>query len=480
MLFDRFGCRLPFEDTLTEGRSRMQTKRFSVLALILLVISSISWANGTKDQAPSAATAAKGFDWKQFSGKTIVVCFPNHVQYNAVMPLIPDFEKLTGIKVEVDQLQYVKMHDKEVLEMSKPQGQGDYDLITIINAWKAELATSNLIQPLDTFFSDKALLPPDYDYEDLIPKYVEGAGSVGGSKIYLGGPGSKLYALPFGTETSMLIYRKDIFDKYNLKVPTTYEELAKTAQFITEKEKANGVYGITMRGQAGHQAAHAWLLHASPLGAKWFNDAWEPLFTSPESLATLKFMKDMQAYGPPGMSSFDQDGEFQSFLQGNAAMYVDASVFAPLARNPEKSKVYDKLGYAMQPKGKVISTEMGGFAIGIPANAKNPKEAFLFMAWLTSKDTAKKIMLNGGAPFRISTLKDPELQAKYPEYKVLADTIPYINPDWRPIIPQFNEIENIFGIAVNQVLTGQKTPEEAMQGIMQPERDLMVKYGYIK
>jgi multiple sugar transport system substrate-binding protein len=161
-------------------------------------------------------------------------------------------------------------------------------------------------------------------------------------------------------------------------------------------------------------------------------------------------------------------------------MYVDASVFAPLARNPDKSKVYDKLGYAMHPKGKVISTEMGGFAIGIPANAKNPKEAFLFMAWLTSKDTAKKIMLNGGAPFRISTLKDPELQAKYPEYKVLAETIPYINPDWRPIIPQFNEIENIFGIAVNQVLTGQKTPEEAMQGIMQPERDLMVKYGYIK
>ena len=212
--------------------------------------------------------------------------------------------------------------------MSKP-GKGDYDLITIINAWKAELANSNLVQPLDPFFADKSLVPPDYDFNDLIPKYVEGAGSVGGSKIYLGGPGSKLYALPFGTETSMLIYRKDIFDKYNLKVPKTYDELAETAKFITEKEKTNGVYGITMRGQAGHQAAHAWLLHAGPMGAKWFDSTWEPLFTGPEVIATLNFMKEMQAYGPPGMSSFDQDGEFQSFLQGNAAMYVDASVFAP-------------------------------------------------------------------------------------------------------------------------------------------------------
>lgn len=460
----------------------MKKKKILSVLLILVIAVAASWANGGKESSAGGANAAseQGFNWKQFSGQTIVVCFPNHVQYNAAMPLIPDFEAMTGIHVEVDQLQYIKMHDKEILEMSKP-GKGDYDLVTIINAWKAELAVSNLIQPLDPLFADKSLVPPDYDFNDLIPKYVEGAGAVGGTKIYLGGPGSKLYALPFGTETSMLIYRKDIFDKYNLKVPTTYKELAQTAKFITEKEKANGIYGITMRGQAGHQAAHAFLLHASPMGAKWFDDNWEPTFTSPEVLATLKFMKDMQAYGPPGMSSFDQDGEFQSFLQGNAAMYVDASIFAPLARNPEKSKVYDKLGYALQPSGPAgRSTEMGGFAIGIPSNARNPRASFLFMTWLTSKETSKKLMLNGGAPFRISSLKDPELQAKYPEYKVLEETVPSINPDWRPIIPQFNEVENIFGIAVNQVLSGKKSPEEAMQGIMAPERALMVKYGYIK
>jgi len=460
----------------------VKKKKILSVLLILVIALSASWANGGKEAPAGGANASstKGFNWKQFSGKTIVVCFPNHVQYNAAMPLIPDFEAMTGIHVEVDQLQYIKMHDKEILEMSKP-GKGDYDLVTIINAWKAELAVSNLIQPLDPLFADKSLVPPDYDFNDLIPKYVEGAGAVGGTKIYLGGPGSKLYALPFGTETSMLIYRKDIFDKYNLKVPATYKELAQTAKFITEKEKANGIYGITMRGQAGHQAAHAFLLHASPMGAKWFDDNWEPTFTSPEVLATLKFMKDMQAYGPPGMSSFDQDGEFQSFLQGNAAMYVDASIFAPLARNPEKSKVYDKLGYALHPSGPAgRSTEMGGFAIGIPSNARNPKASFLFMTWLTSKETSKKLMLNGGAPFRISSLKDPELQAKYPEYKILEETVPSINPDWRPIIPQFNEVENIFGIAVNQVLSGKKSPEEAMQGIMAPERALMVKYGYIK
>ncbi len=460
---------------------KLRTRGLAVAMLLLAAV--FGWASGGKE-APSGTsgqgTAAQGFNWKRFSGTTIVVCFPNHQHYNAAVPLIPEFEKLTGIKVELDQLQYIKMHDKELLEMSKPQGQGDYDLITIINAWKAELANSKLVQPLDPMLNDPNLVPPDYDFADLIPKYVEGAGAVGGAKIYLGGPGSKLYALPFGTETSMLIYRKDIFDKYNLKVPTTYGELVQTAKFITEKEKGNGIYGFTMRGQAGHQAAHAFLLHENPMGGKWFNDKWEPEFTSPENIATLKFMKEMQQYGPPGMSGFDQDGEFQSFLQGSAAMYLDASVFAPLARDPSKSKVYDKLGYAMHPKGKVISTEMGGFAIGIPTNAKNPKAAFLFMMWLTSKDVAKQIMLNGGAPFRKSTLEDPELQAKYPEYKILAKTIPYINADWRPIIPQFNEIENILGIAVNQVLTGAKTPEEAMQGIMGPERDLMVKYGYIK
>jgi multiple sugar transport system substrate-binding protein len=72
------------------------------------------------------------FDWRRFEGSTVVFNFPNHVHYNAMMDagVLDEFEELTGINVEVDMMQYLNMHDKQVLEMSKPAG--DYDLISMV------------------------------------------------------------------------------------------------------------------------------------------------------------------------------------------------------------------------------------------------------------------------------------------------------------------------------------------------------------
>jgi multiple sugar transport system substrate-binding protein len=423
-----------------------------ILVFLLIALMAMSLFAGGGQEAAGSASAAEGFDWKRFDGTTIVTCFPNHVTYNALMPLIPEFEALTGIDVEVDLLQYISMHDKQVLEMGKPQG--DYDLISMVVMWKTEYASAGMLRPLEPFFNDPKLAMPDYDFDDLVPAYVENTGYVGGKKIYLGGPGATLYGIPFGAETSILIYRKDIFDKYNLKVPDTYDEVLTAAKFIAEN--VPGMYGMTSRGAAGHQANAAYLLHASPFGATVFDENWEPAFNSPQSIAALKWMQEMFKYGPPGMTSFAQDGQFQAFLQGDTAMYLDASVFAGVARDPKKSKVSDVLGYAMHPIKENRLSESGGFGLAIPSNASNPEAAFLFMQWMTSKETERKVIANGGAPFRMSSVSDPALQAKYPDLKVLAQQLPHVNPDWRPIIPEWGEINNLMGIAINQVLTGEK------------------------
>lgn len=49
-----------------------------------------------------------------------------------------------------------------------------------------------------------------------------------------------LYAFPNTANVRLLVYRKDILDKYNLKVPTTWDELIFTAKTIKEKEGING------------------------------------------------------------------------------------------------------------------------------------------------------------------------------------------------------------------------------------------------
>ena len=341
-----------------------------VLFLVAAVFSNV-WANGGSDAAQSQQKMPEGFDWKRYEGSTIVACFPNHGHYNAAIAagVVEDFEELTGINVEIDLLQYIKMHDKQVLEMTKPTC--DYDLISMVVMWKSEYAMADMIQPLKPFFDNPNLQVPNYDFDDLIPAYVEVTGIAGGENIYRNGPGAKLYGLPFGSETSFLVYRKDLFEKYGIKVPATYNELIEAARFF--KEEVPGMSGLTMRAASGHHATHAWLLHASPFGARVFDDNWEPAFTSPESIETIKFMQKVVEYGPDGMTGFTQDEEWQAFLQGDAAMYLDASVFAGTVRNPEKSKVYDKVGFAPHPKARTNLSETGGFGLGIPTNAANPE-----------------------------------------------------------------------------------------------------------
>jgi multiple sugar transport system substrate-binding protein len=457
----------------------MKRKRFIVLFLLFSLLAPILVMAGGDKEATTESSAVGDFDWKQFAGSTIVACWPNHIHYNATMKsgVIEEFEKLTGIDVEIDLLQYMKMHDKEVLEMSKPSG--DYDMVSMVVMWKSEYAMADMIQPLQPFFDKPNLKVPDYDFDDLVPAYVEVTGIAGGENIYRDGKGAKLYGLPFGSETSILIYRKDLFEKYNLKVPETYDELIKVSKFF--HDNVEGVGGLTMRGASGHHATHGWLLHASPYGARVFDDNWQPAFTKPEAIKTIEFMKKMVEYGPPGMTGFTQDEEFGAYLQGNAAMYLDAHVFVTQAEDPKKSKVVGKNGFAKHPKAKTAGSETGGFGLAIPKNASNPEAAFLFMQYLTMKETERKIIAAGGAPFRQSSVFDPELQAKYPYFKALAAQLPEANPDWRPIIPEWGQINAPYlGVAINQALTGEKTPEQAMKDIVKPINEIMKRAGYIK
>ncbi len=456
-------------------------KKIGLIAvMIAILVSTAVFAGGQQEaeQAPAAAESTDGFDWRQFEGQTIVACWPNHGHYNATMEsgVIEEFEELTGIDVEIDLLQYIKMHDKQVLEMSK--ASGDYDMVSMVVMWKAEYAMGGMIEPLQPFFDNPNLAVPEYDFDDLVPGYVEVTGIAGGENIYMDGPGAKLYGLPFGSETSFLVYRQDLFDEYDIDVPETYDDLIEVSKFV--HENIDGVGGLTMRGASGHHATHGYLLHASPYGARILEKGtWEPAFTEPESIKTIEFMKKMVEYGPPGMTGYTQDEEWQAFLQGDAAMYLDASVFTGAVNDPSKSKVVGKVGYALHPTAKTAGSETGGFGLAIPKNATNPEASFLFMQYLTMKETERKIIDNGGAPFRMSSVNDPALQEEYPEFEVLAEQLKYANPDWRPIIPEWGEINSTIGININQALTGEKTPEEAMEDAVDPIRDILIRAGYI-
>ncbi|MGL4241925.1 MAG: extracellular solute-binding protein, partial [Beijerinckiaceae bacterium] len=402
--------------------------------------------------------------YARFRGTTLVVNFPAHPHYDAVAKVLPQFTAETGIKVEVDKLQFLRMRDKQLLEMSKP-GKGDYDLLAYVVFWKTEYATRGLIREIGPMFKDQNLAVQGYDFDDLISGYVENIGLVGGPKGYLAGEGAKLYGLPFGSETSVLGYRKDIFAKHNLKTPATYAEMEALLTRIPQLE--SGMGALASRGQTGHQVVHAWLLHLAPLGGRIFNDKWEPIFQGAEGVKAAELLKKIVDTGPQGTPSFGFDEMKNAFLQGRAAMFLDSIAVAGEVDDPAKSRIAGNVDWALHPMGVRRGSQTGGFGIAIPKNASNGDAAFMLMQWLTSKAADKAIGAAGGSPSRFSTYTDAELNRKFPYYATFAEALKHADPDWRPIIAEWNELNApIFGTALGEIVTGKKGAKEALEEIV--------------
>jgi multiple sugar transport system substrate-binding protein len=312
-----------------------------------------------------------------YAGTTLVVNFPAHPHYNAVMEVLPEFTAQTGIEVEVDMLPYLDMRERQTLELALDEGA--YDLISYVVFSKADYVYADQLENLAKYFMNPRLANPRYDAKDLIDGYVQNIGVAGGEKGYLPGPTGSLFGLPFGSETSVLFYRKDVFEKHGLTAPNTYDELLDLACRIRDLEPGMG--GVASRAASGHQAAHAFLLHLAPLGGRVFDDAWQPRINDAQGVAAAEALKRIVDCGPEGSSAFGPNEAANAFAQGQAAMFLDSIAFAPTFEDASRSTVAGNVGYAMHPMGVQRASQTGGFGLGIPANAENKEAAFLLMQW---------------------------------------------------------------------------------------------------
>ncbi|WP_461427410.1 extracellular solute-binding protein [Gymnodinialimonas sp.] len=422
----------------------------------------------------AALADGHGGPYAPYAGETLIVNFPAHPHYNAVLEVLPQFTAETGIEVEVDMLPYLDMRERQTLELSLDEGA--YDLIAYVVFSKADYVYADQIYNLAPFFMNPRLADPNYDAEDLIDGYVQNIGVAGGERGYLPGPTGSLYGLPFGSETSVMYYRTDVFEELGLEPAADYDTLLDQACAIPEAMPGMG--GVASRAASGHQASHAFLLHLAPLGGRVFGDGWEPTINSPEGLAAAEALRTIVECGPEGSSAFGPSEAANAFAQGQAAMFIDSIAFARTFEDESRSTVAGNVGWAPHPAGVRAASQTGGFGLAIPRNGANPEAAFLLMQWLTSREGDLAVAMAGGNPSRFSTYADPGLNELYPWSATFGEALADADPDWRPIIPPWGRINADIGTTMSQVLTEGLDPQEALDGIAERTRALMEEEGY--
>ena len=221
-------------------------------------------------------------------------------------------------------------------------------------------------------------LGPKYDINDLLPPIRDGL-------TYKG----SLYASPFYGESSMTMYRKDLFAAKGLKMPAepTWGEIYEFARAI---HNPPSVYGICLRGKAGWGENMAYITTvANSFGARWFDENWRPQFDTAEWKAALSFYVDLLTnYGPPGASSNGFNENLALFNSGKCGMWMDATVAASFVTNKKDSSVYNKVDFTLAPHAvtKRGSNWLWAWSLAIPAGTQKQADAKKFVAWATSKE----------------------------------------------------------------------------------------------
>jgi len=414
--------------------------------------------------------------------ETLTIATVNNGDMIRMQKLTDDFKaKNPGIDLEWVTLEENVLRQKVTTDIATKGGQ--YDVLTIGTYEVPIWAKQDWLLPLDN-------LGANYDVDDLLPAIRSGL-TVDG----------KLYAAPFYGESSMVMYRKDLFDAAGLKMPDapTWDFVADAARKITNKDKE--IYGICLRGKAGWGENMAFLTAMSnSFGARWFDEQWKPQFDQPEWKDTLTFYVNlMKEAGPPGASSNGFNENLALFQTGKCGMWIDATVAASFVADPKQSQVADKVGFALAPDkglGK-RGNWLWAWNLAIPAGSQKSEAAEKFIAWATSKDytnlvAEKEGWLNAPPGTRTSLYANADYQKAASFAKMTLDSINSADPTKptvKPVpyvgvqfvaIPEFQGIGTAVGQQFSAALAGQISVDQALQSAQQLTTREMTKAGYIK
>jgi len=311
----------------------------------------------------------------------------------------------------------------------------------------------------------------------------------------------KMFAVPFYGESSMLMYRKDLATKAGVTFsdPPTWDQVADAAVKMTDK--ANGVYGICLRGKPGWGDNMAFLTTlVNTHGGQWFDMKWKPQVDSKPWHDAVNFYVDlMNKAAPPGSAANSFNEILALYNEGKCGMWIDATIAASFITDPKQSKVADKVAFAkapvkVTPKG---SNWLWAWALGIPAGTQKADAAQKFVTWATSKEYIELVAkTNGWARVPTGTRKSTYANPEFKKAAVFADAelaaintanpndstlpkSPYVGVQFAAI-PEFQSIGMNVGQELSAALAGKKSVKDALAAGQKAADREMKKAGYYK
>jgi len=351
--------------------------------------------------------------------------------------LIPAFEaENPGIKVNAVSHEWAELHDK-VLVSANSNALPDVARCDI--AWLPEFQKMGILVALD----------------EEMPDFAEVSGKLLDSAMSTAVIGGHYYALALNTNSKIVFYNTAMLEAAGVEVPATMDAWVEAIKKLSG-ENANGqqVWGWNEPALAGWNICpFIWSFGGSLTNAD--QTAATGYINSPATVKAIEtFAELVKAGGITGFNAGDipmTDG----FGTGRYAMMLEGPW-----KSAELAGAYPDVAYGTAPmpagEGGSISV-LGGEDIAM-FNTANKEAAWKFMQFMTSEYAETEMAKCGQIPVNKNALESDTVKS--------ADYAPFIEAiqtaKARPTVAAWSEMDNDLQVAMNAVVTGEKTAQEAM------------------
>ncbi len=405
-------------------------KKVSILALVVLLLGSMVFAAGSKEEAAQGPQALK------------VMLSEEPSSEDALLNTMKDWAAETGNTLDVMVIPYEDQLTK-------------FPLMARNNDLPDLIATTRLARLYPDEFID---LGEYFDMSIFEPMAVE--------IIVQDYSSDKKATLPQQFTITNVYYNKDAFDRVGLSAPTvddpwTFEELEKNAKLL--KEKGGVKYGMAMDSS---RARYDNLMYANGGSmVEKSGNSFVVAINSPQNIATLEdFVAWNNSFMPKAIwAGGTTDNPADYFKNGDVGIYFSGTWNYNSFYNQIQGMNWGVMPSPVGPEGP--SAILGGSGLGVPVNAKNKDLAVDFLKWFyTKKNFQTYLNRDKGLSSLVGVTYSPADQQVAEDYKVLQSEVSKVSyafsvdesSMWR------NFYDNEYRDALRQAVNGDISPAKAL------------------
>jgi multiple sugar transport system substrate-binding protein len=208
--------------------------------------------------------------------------------------------------------------------------------------------------------------------------------------------GDGVYAVPQASGPMALFYRADLFKKWGIEPPTTWEEYREAAEQVKAND-ADARISTFPPGNSAWFTSMAW-----QAGAQWFGndgEAWTVDIDSDATRQVAQYWDEMVADDLVATEPDFANGWYRDLQQGNIVAWPSAQ-WGDAILSGNAPKTAGKWRVAPLPQwdegGDFASANWGGSSTAVLSGSEHPAEATEFARWLNSDPESIDLLIEGG------------------------------------------------------------------------------------